>query len=244
MRRRLIVGNWKMNKVAGSAREFVQHFLARERDTGVDVAIAPPFTALAAVAESLRGTPVALAAQTMHWAQSGAYTGEISAAMLRDAGVTFVIIGHSERRAACAETDETVNLKVAAAHACGLIPIVAVGETLDEHLAGHACDRVVAQTRAAFAGIEDRAVARSVVAYEPIWAIGSGRSDDPTNANTTMGAIRDALPALADVRMLYGGSAKPENIAAFVARDNIDGALVGGASLDPSSFAALVGNAA
>jgi triosephosphate isomerase len=179
----------------------------------------------------------------MHWAESGAYTGEISAAMLVELGVRWVILGHSERRQAAAESDESVNRKVVAALAAGLIPIVAVGETSEEHAAGLASERVCAQTRGAFAGISAADVATCVVAYEPIWAIGTGQIDHPADANATMGAIRGSVAGLAHARILYGGSVKPDNIGALVAQPNIDGALVGGASLDPASFAALLRNA-
>ena len=179
----------------------------------------------------------------MHWADSGAFTGQISPPMLVACRVRWVIIGHSECRAYSGETDASVNRKVGAALAHGLTPIIAVGETLEEHAAGAAHDRVVAQIRAAFAGYTPAEVARSVVAYEPIWAIGTGKVDTPPGADATMGAIRAAVDGLQSVRILYGGSVKPDNIAAFVRQQHIGGALVGGASLEPVSFAALIGNA-
>jgi triosephosphate isomerase len=243
-RRPLIAGYWKMHKTVAQTRAFIAAL--REQRLALDAAdavICPPFTALAAAQEALAGSGVGLGAQNMHWAPQGAFTGEISAPMLVELGVRWVIIGHSERRAFFGETDERVNEKVQAALAHDLTPIVAVGETADEHAAGLARSRVEAQVRAAFAGFPPDAVARCVVAYEPIWAIGSGQPDTPESANAIMGAIRATVDGLQDARVLYGGSVKPENIADFVAQPNIDGGLVGGASLDPASFAALLDGA-
>ncbi len=240
----LIVGNWKMFKPPDEAVRFVRELRALEPDLShADAVICPPFVALSAVRDALGDAAIGLGAQNMHWAESGAFTGEISAPMLLECGTTWAIFGHSERRAFAAETDETVNRKIAAALAHGITPIVAVGETLEEHAAGLARERVVSQTRAAFAGFSDGDVARCVVAYEPIWAIGTGNVDRPPDANAIMGAIRAAVPGLEAARILYGGSVKPENIAALVAQEHINGALVGGASLNPVSFAALLHNA-
>ncbi|MBV8074090.1 MAG: triose-phosphate isomerase [Candidatus Eremiobacteraeota bacterium] len=245
-RQTLIVGNWKMHKTIAEARAFVTAMLAR-RDCfvpQVQVAVAPPFTALAGVAAELGDqSRIALCAQTMHWAPSGPYTGAISAPMLTELGCMYVLLGHSERRSYNAETDEIVNREVKAALLHELVPIVAVGETLFEHNAGRAKERVVEQTRAAFEGVADDQIARSVLAYEPIWAIGSGLAEDPANANEVMGAMRDCLPALANVQILYGGSVKPANVSALVTQEHIDGALVGGASLEVESFVELVINA-
>jgi triosephosphate isomerase len=240
----LVAGNWKMFKTPLEAVAFVRALpdLGADLDA-VDAVICPPFVALGAVADALRGSGIAVGAQTMSWADSGAFTGEISPPMLLACGVGWVILGHSERRALAGETDEAINRKVTAALAHGLTPIVAVGETHEEHAAGLARDRVVAQTRAAFAGMSAADVARCVVAYEPIWAIGTGNVDSPQSANAIMGAIRASVPGLTQTRILYGGSVKPDNIAALVAEHHIDGALVGGASLDPASFAALIRNA-
>jgi triosephosphate isomerase (TIM) len=241
----LIAGNWKMHKTIPEALGFVRELLALGPDCrSADAVVCPAFTALAAVRDARAGSPVALGAQTMWYAESGAFTGEVSPLMLRDCGVTWVVLGHSERREFCGEIDDTINRKIAAALKHGITPIVAVGETADEHAAGFTRDRVVTQIRGAFAGIPMGDVARSVVAYEPLWAIGSGQSDSPEGANAVMGEIRAAVAGLADVRILYGGSVKPENVGSFVAQPNIDGALVGGASLDPRSFAALLANAA
>jgi triosephosphate isomerase len=243
-RKTLVVGNWKMHKAPDDAVRFVHELRALAPElTYADAVICPPFVALAAVAAALDGSTVGLGAQTMHWAQSGAFTGEISPTMLAACGVGWVILGHSERRALAGETDLSINRKITAALDHGLTPIVAVGETHEEHSAGLARDRVVAQTRAAFAGLAADDVGRCVVAYEPIWAIGTGNIDDPHDANTIMGEIRGAVAGLQRARLLYGGSVKPDNIAALVEQEHIDGALVGGASLDPASFAALLRNA-
>jgi triosephosphate isomerase len=240
----LVVGNWKMFKTPAEAVRFVHELRALEPDTGdADAVVCPPFVALEAVGTALDGSTIGLGAQTMHWADSGAYTGEISPPMLVACKASWVILGHSERRAYCGEIDTTINKKIPAALAHGITPIVAVGETDAEHQAGEARERVVAQIQAAFAGISEADVKRCVVAYEPIWAIGTGNVDSPENANAIMGAIRAAVPGLTQTRLLYGGSVKPDNIAALVAQENINGALVGGASLDPKSFAALIRNA-
>ena len=245
-RRTLIVGNWKMHKTIEEARALVRALFSDDSwmHPGVDVVVAPPFTALAAVSEELRGNDkIALCAQTMHWADRGAYTGEISPTMLVDVGCRYVLLGHSERRLTFNVTDAVVNKAAKSALAHDLIPIIAVGETREEHDAGRAIERVTSQVMAALDGIDDFDRRRCVLAYEPIWAIGSGTPDDPQSANATMGAMRACDPALADVQILYGGSAKPDNIASFVAQPNVDGGLVGGASLEANSFAELIRNA-
>jgi triosephosphate isomerase len=240
----LIVGNWKMHKTVAEARAFVHEVRALDLNLAyVDIVIVPAFTALFAVAEALAGRAIGLGAQTMHWEDQGPYTGEVSPPMLREAGVNWVLLGHSERRAASAEVDATINKKVMAALAHGLTPIVAVGETAEEHGAGLAAERVVSQTRAAFDGVSATDASLCVVAYEPIWAIGTGNVDEPADANLIMERIRSSVKGLDRTRILYGGSVKPENIAALMAQPAIDGALVGGASLDPQSLAALVRNA-
>lgn len=239
-RRPLVAGNWKMNETIAQSRNLVRALRGHALPCDVAVVVAPPFTALAAVAEELRGCPIALGAQTMHECDSGPFTGEISPVMLRELSVEYVILGHSERRAACGETDEAIARKVRAALAHGITPIVAVGETHDEHVAGRALPRVVSQARAAFRGLSAADVARCVVAYEPIWAIGTGLSDEPASADTIMNQIRGCVDGLADARILYGGSMKVENAAALLAQPNIDGGLVGGASLCAESFAAII----
>ena len=243
----LVAGNWKMHKTIAQTRAFIAALLAQAGHfpAGVRVAIAPPFTALAAAQAALAGqTRVALGAQTMHWDESGAFTGEISAPMLAELGVTYVIVGHSERRLYCGELDRTVNLKAKAALAHGITPIVAVGETLEEHEAGRTDARVVSQTREALADIAASDLQRIVLAYEPVWAIGTGRNCDPAEADRVMGTIRAAVPGLHETPILYGGSMKPENAAAYMEREQINGGLIGGASLDPQTFASLIANAA
>jgi triosephosphate isomerase len=240
----LVVANWKMHKTPVEAVRFVHELRALEPDLShADAVICPPFIALSAVGDALGDAPIGLGAQTMHWADSGPFTGEISPLMLLACRARWVILGHSERRALAGEYDDMINRKIRSALAHGLTPIVAVGETLEEHGAGLARERVVAQTRAAFLDIAPADVARCVVAYEPIWAIGTGNVDNPADANAIMGAIRAAADGLGGSRILYGGSVKPENIAMLVGQEHIDGALVGGAGLDPVSFAALLRNA-
>jgi triosephosphate isomerase len=243
-RRPLIAGNWKMHKTVAEARTFVHDLCAEPLPQGVDVVVAPPFTALDAVAAALRGNVVTLAAQTMNEHGYGPFTGEISPVMLEEFGVRFVILGHSERRQHCGETDAGINRKVRAALAHGITPIVAVGETKDEYRAGSTRATVTRQARQAFEDVSPADVARCVLAYEPIWAIGTGLSDDPPNANDVMGEIRAAVEGLEAARLLYGGSMKPDNAAALMAQPHIDGGLVGGASLSVAAFAAIIAAAA
>ena len=236
----LIVGNWKMHKTIAQTKAFVAALRERSLPDGVDAVICPPFTALCAARDALAGSAIGLGAQNMNWADDGAYTGEISPLMLEELAVRWVVLGHSERRALFGELDVRVNEKVRAALQHGITPIVAVGETAEQHDRGAAHDIVRAQIAAAFDGVAAEHAARCVVAYEPIWAIGTGNADSPEEANAIMGEIRAAVPGLAGVRVLYGGSVKPDNVAAFVAQPNIDGGLVGGASLEPRSFVALL----
>jgi triosephosphate isomerase len=245
MRALICAGNWKMHKTAGEAAAYVEEFLplAAAIPDRVTIVLCPPFTALAAVSPRLSSDRVRLGAQDVHWERSGAFTGAVSAPMLRDLGVKYVIVGHSERREYFGDTDDTVKLKTAAALENDLTPIVAVGETLAIRDAGNAVEHVIRQTREALDRLNDAQIARIVLAYEPIWAIGTGRNCDPAEANSVMSAIRACLPALSGVPILYGGSVKAENIAAYKAQSEIDGGLVGGASLDPAAFAALCQNA-
>jgi triosephosphate isomerase (TIM) len=243
MRRPLVAGNWKMHKTVAEARDLALGLLAADLSDEVDVVVCPPFTALAAVADALGGSSIGLGAQNMHDAPQGAFTGEISPLMLRDLGVGWVILGHSERRQYFCETDAAVARKVRAALLYGLVPIVAVGETAEEHAAGVTVERVVAQTHAAFEGLSAVDVAGCVVAYEPIWAIGTGNVDTPACADAVMGAIRSCVAGLEDARILYGGSMKGGNARALMAEPNIDGGLIGGASLDVASFVAVVESA-
>ncbi len=235
-----------MHKTAADTAAFFDAFLplSASLPPEIEIVVAPPFTAIAEASKRLRGTRILLGAQTMHWDLEGPFTGEVSAPMLLEFRVSHVILGHSERRAACDETDRTVNLKVRTALAQGLTPIVAVGESGNERSAGRTDDRVVAQTRAAFAGVPAAELARVTIAYEPIWAIGTGRNCDPEEADRVMATIRGSLDGLDETPILYGGSMKPENVAAYMAKPNVNGGLVGGASLDPTGFAMLIANAA
>ena len=245
MPRTVIAGNWKMYKTAAETRAYIETFLPLlpDHSQNVDIVIAPPFTALAAAHEALRGSFVQLGAQNMHWEPQGAFTGEISAPMLLEHGVRYVILGHSERRMYNGELDRTVNLKVKTALETGLTPIVAVGETLQERDAGHTDSRVISQTCAALDGLSNDEIKKVIFAYEPIWAIGTGRNCGQAEANRVMGAIRDCVAALRDVPILYGGSMKADNVASYMVQPNINGGLVGGASLDPNGFATLIHNA-
>ena len=243
MPRTIVAGNWKMHKTAAQTRAFLEVFLplATHIPSRIDIVIAPPFTALATAHDVLRAnTRVALGAQNVHWDLKGAYTGEIAVPMLREFDVRYVIVGHSERRALFNETDRTVNLKVKTLLAHDMTPIIAVGETFDERQAGHTEQRVVAQTVAALDGLDAADVSRVVMAYEPIWAIGTGANCDPVEANHVMSTIRESVPGLRDVPILYGGSVKPENVASYSEMPDINGGLVGGASLEPEAFATLI----
>jgi triosephosphate isomerase len=241
----ILAGNWKMHKTAAETGAFLDVFLPLTAllSPAIEIVVAPPFTSIPSAAVRLRGTRVRLGAQTMHWQLQGAFTGEISAPMLREFGVTHVILGHSERRAYCDETDQTVNLKVQTALEQGLTPIVAVGETLEERRAGLTDERVVAQTRGAFDGVPSSSLATVVIAYEPIWAIGTGENCDSGEADRVMATIRSCLNGLETTPILYGGSMTAANVTSYLARPNINGGLVGGASLDPNGFAALIDNA-
>lgn len=247
MRRPVIAGNWKMHKTIGEAVEFVKGLrpLVAKADH-CQVVVAPPFTALQAVAEAARGSNIAVAAQDLHWVKEGAYTGDVSPPMLLDAGCTHVIVGHSERRQNHAETDEQVNRKLKAAMAAGLTPIVCVGETLDEREAGSTQKVLRRQFQGGFAGLTPQEFYRIIVAYEPVWAIGTGRTATPEIAAESHRHLRNLVDQrfgdilAAAVRILYGGSIKADNISGLMAQAEIDGALVGGASLGVDSFAAIV----
>ena len=248
MRIPIIAGNWKMYKTIPEARELVTGIKEKLKATGqVEVVVCPPFTALAPVAEVLKGSGIGLGAQDLFWEEEGAYTGEVSPVMLRDLGCQYVIIGHSERRQYFGETDETVNKKVKAALAHGLRPIICVGESLAQREAGETETLVATQVEKALAEVEATEIPQIVIAYEPIWAIGTGRSSTGEDANQVIGLIRKTIARLyrqelADqVRIQYGGSVKPENIKEFMTQPEIDGALVGGASLKVDSFLAIAG---
>lgn len=246
MRTPVIAANWKMHKTLAEARGFVADFLpAVVGLTGVEMVICPPFTALSAVASALSGSPVGVGGQNMSKETQGAFTGEVSGPMLRDAGCGFVILGHSERRSLYGEGDALVGEKTRAAFAHGLMPIVCIGETLGEREAGQTDSVNRRQLLAALEGLSPEQVGSLVVAYEPVWAIGTGRNCDPSEAQATIAAIRSVVTeqfgaaAATSVRIQYGGSVKPGNIADYMAQPDIDGALVGGASLEPASFAAI-----
>ncbi len=247
MRKPVIAGNWKMYKTIAEAVDFVAKVKPLVAAAAhCEVVVAPPFTALRAVAEAVKGSNIAVAAQNVHWDKEGAHTGDVSPGMLLEAGCTHVIIGHSERRHDHGETDEQVNRKVKAALAAGLLPIVCVGETLAEREAGKTEEVLQRQFQGGFAGLTPQDFSRIIVAYEPVWAIGTGRTATPEMAGEShryfRGLVRSQLgeAVAGSLRILYGGSVKPDNVAGLMAQEEIDGALVGGASLKPDSFAALV----
>jgi triosephosphate isomerase (TIM) len=247
MRKPIIAGNWKMHKTAGEGATLVQELNALTNAVNdVEIVVCPPFTALTAIAAVTAGTNIGLGAQNMHWEDKGAFTGEIAPGMLKDIGCTHVIIGHSERRQYFAETDQTVNNKLKAALKAGLKPIMCVGETLVDR-ESNATERVVGvQVKGGLEGLSADQVAGLVIAYEPIWAIGTGRTASADDANTVCAFIRRTVAEMfgkdsADsVRIQYGGSVKPDNVAELMAKPDIDGALVGGASLEAESFSKLV----
>ena len=249
-RRPLIAANWKMNKTVGEAGDFVERFIGSVADlAGVEVVICPPYTALAQVADRTRRSPVEVAAQNVHFEQSGAFTGEISPGMLADLGVWGAIVGHSERRQLFGETDEALARKVPAALAAGLVPILCVGESEAERDAGETESVLERQVNADLAEVGDGQLGGLVIAYEPIWAIGTGRTATEEQAQEACAHIRGLIAArdqaAADaVRILYGGSMKPANAAELIAQPDIDGGLVGGASLDPADFLAICAAAA
>ena len=247
MRKKLIAANWKMYKTPDQTREFFREFLplvaSHSRD---EIVVCPPDIDLAAALEAAKESNVAIGAQNVHWKSEGAFTGETSAPMLVALGVTHVIVGHSERRQYFGETDDTVNLRLKAALEAGLTPICCVGEVLEEREAGMTDDVLRRQCVRAFHAISAKKAAKLTVAYEPVWAIGTGKTATPELAAEAHMVIRgEAMEIFGEefaekLRILYGGSVKPENAAALMAQEEIDGALVGGASLDPKSFAAIV----
>ena len=239
-----LAANWKMNKTVAEAAAFVDALLPRIAATQHDVVICPPFTALSAVVERRYGTAVKVAAQNMHEEGSGAFTGEVSAPMLVELDVEAVILGHSERRQLFCETDEALARKVPAALAAGLEPILCVGETEEARDAGQTKAVLERQLQADLADVPSTDLASVVIAYEPIWAIGTGRTATPDQAEEAIAFVRDVVrqrgAAADELRILYGGSVKPDNAEELLGREEIDGALVGGAALDAESFAAIV----
>jgi triosephosphate isomerase (TIM) len=246
-RRPLLAGNWKMYGTRAEAERLLSAL--KPEVTGLsdrEVVVAPPFTALETAARLLAGSPIRLAAQNLHWEPQGAFTGEVSGPMLKELGCLYVLIGHSERRQYFAEGDEQVARKVKAAQRDGLVPIVCVGETLQERERGETLTVIRRQIHDGLQGQEKAALAALVIAYEPVWAIGTGRTATPDQAQEVHAAIRATLAAMADqttadaVRILYGGSVKADNVDGLMAKADIDGALVGGASLQAESFARIV----
>jgi triosephosphate isomerase (TIM) len=247
MRTPLIAGNWKMYKTVAEAVAFINELRPLVKDvTGVEIIVAPPFTALHASAQAARGSNVGVAAQDLYWEREGAFTGEVSPTMIAEAGATHVIVGHSERRTLFGETDATVNRKVGAALANGLTPIVCVGETLDQRERDETFAVLDRQIKQGLDGVTAEQIVRLVIAYEPVWAIGTGRNATPAQAAEAHGHIRKRLQhwfgagAAELCRVIYGGSVKPGNIAELAGQPDVDGALVGGASLDPKAFFEIV----
>jgi triosephosphate isomerase (TIM) len=242
----VVVGNWKLHKTVAEAVALVTELKnALGAVRGVEVGVAPVFTALHPVARRLEGSAIRVCGQDCYWEDRGAFTGEVSAPLLADAGCTHVIVGHSERRQLFGESDDTVGRRAAAALRTGLTPIVCVGETEAERDAGRTVDRVAAQLEGALAGLDPRDAGRVIVAYEPVWAIGTGRTATPAQAEEVhafvRGWLRDRWGDVADaIRIQYGGSVKPDNAAELMGQPNIDGALVGGASLEAGPFLAIV----
>ncbi len=246
VRRPVIAGNWKMYKTQGEAREFVRALIPLvSASNHCEIVVAPPFTALSAAVETARGSNISIAAQDAHWESEGAFTGEVSMKMLVEAGCRGVILGHSERRQFFGDTNESVNRKVKAALEAGLTPIVCLGETLAEREAGRTEEVLEHQFDGCFAALTGADFSRILLAYEPVWAIGTGRTATPELASAAHRHLRGLAarftPERASaLRILYGGSVKPDNIRGLMAQIEIDGALVGGASLNPQSFAAIV----
>ncbi len=247
MRKPLLAANWKMYKTVREAVVYTKEFGGMVRDiSDADIVLAPPFTALHAVADAARDAPLGVAGQDLYWEQEGAYTGEVSATMLKEAGADWVIIGHSERRRSFGETDGTVNAKTVVALGADLTPIVCIGETLEEREGGRTLGVLDRQIKQGLAGLTAGQVGALVVAYEPVWAIGTGRNATPAQAGEAHAHIRGRLgewfgpDAAASCRVLYGGSVKPDNIRDLMAQPDVDGALVGGASLDTASFFEIV----
>ncbi|RKZ00344.1 MAG: triose-phosphate isomerase [Candidatus Hydrothermota bacterium] len=249
MRERIIAGNWKMNKTVPEALELIETIKYELSRDDYKIVVCPPFTALYSVGGAVSGTPIALGAQNVFWEDRGAFTGEISPVMLADLGVEFVIVGHSERRRYFGETDEMINRKVRAVLAHKMRPILCVGETLEQREAGKTIDVVTHQLREALKGVSESEAKRLVIAYEPVWAIGTGRTATPLQAQAAHAFIREELNLMFgkevgdQIPILYGGSVKPDNVADLTGMPDVDGALVGGASLKAESFIGIIENA-
>ncbi|MFI3229002.1 MAG: triose-phosphate isomerase [Bacillota bacterium] len=246
MKRPIIAGNWKMNNTNAETKALLKDVAVLAADASCEVVVCVPFTDIDIARKTMRGSGIKLGAQNVHWAPKGAYTGEISASMLKELKVDYVIIGHSERRQYFGETDETVNLRVKAALAGGIKPIICVGETLEEREANKTAEVVIRQIKGALAGIDKLAMKKIVVAYEPIWAIGTGKTATSQEANDTIAVIRKAVRKLYSktvahaLRIQYGGSMNPKNATELMAMPEIDGGLIGGASLNAEDFAKVV----
>ncbi len=246
MRKKVIAGNWKMNHNPEEAKKYLQELIPLVKDATSEVVLCVPYLDLKCMVKHASGSNVHIGAQNMHWEEKGAYTGEISGSMLQSIGVEYVIIGHSERRQYFAETDDTVNKKIKAAFANNLKPIVCVGETLEQREAGKTKEVITAQTRCALEGLTEEQVANTIIAYEPIWAIGTGKTATSEDANNSIKEIREEICKIYGqkvserVIIQYGGSVKPSNAKELFSTSDIDGALVGGASLKPEDFAGII----
>jgi triosephosphate isomerase (TIM) len=247
MRHPFIAGNWKMFKTVHETVVYVKEFRSLVKDIeGVEIVVAPPFTAVHAAVEAARNSNIGVSAQNLHWEREGAFTGEVSGPMIKEAGAEYVIIGHSERRTLFGETDQTVNRKTGAAVAAGLVPIVCIGETLAEREKGETLAVLDRQIKAGLDGITGEQVGALVIAYEPVWAIGTGRTATAAQAQEAHAHIRQRLrqwfgaPAADECHVIYGGSVKPDNTKDLISQPDVDGALVGGASLDIKSFFEIV----
>jgi triosephosphate isomerase (TIM) len=246
-RKIFIAGNWKMNTTAREAAALAKDVVEKMGTvTDVDIAVCPPYTNLSAVAEAIKGSSVKLGAQDVHWEEKGAFTGKVSCDMLKSVGVTYVIIGHSEQRQYFGETNETVNKKVKATLAAGLLPIICVGETLEERKGGKMDAVIEGQTKGAFEGLTKEDALKCTIAYEPVWAIGTGETATPQQANEAHVFIRKIVAEIFDeqtageIRIQYGGSMKPGNAAELLAQTDVDGGLIGGAALKADSFFGIV----
>ena len=247
MRKPIIAGNWKMNNTIKETKALVSDLIPLVSDAECDVVICTPYTDLATAVELTKGSNIKVGAENVHWAEKGAFTGEISANMLVELGVEYVVIGHSERRQYFGETDQTVNSRAKAALNAGLKPIICIGETLEEREGGKVEEVLVRQTKGAFDGIDQNELENIVIAYEPIWAIGTGKTATAQQANDTIKIVRDTMAELysrecadSKVRIQYGGSMKPANAAELMAMPEIDGGLIGGASLKAVDFSQVV----
>ena len=246
MRRPIIAGNWKMNMTPSEARALVEELKPLVKDAKCEVVVCPPYVDLSAVSELIKGSNIRLGAQNIHWAEKGAFTGEVSANMLKELGVEYAIIGHSERRQYFGETDETVNARAKAAIAAGITPIICVGESLEQREKGVTAEVVSSQVREALKGFTAENAADTVIAYEPIWAIGTGKTATSEQANEVIMQIRGVVRELfgeetaEKTRIQYGGSMNPKNASELMGMSDIDGGLIGGASLKAEDFAAVV----